>query len=329
MQAPLGEDADVRRRTVFALGAGVLALAAGCGTDDPPIQREIAFVVPGPSGGQNAAFARVMKAVIERRRWAHKVGISSQPGGGGTLAIARFVAAGRQGDLMVADPALLAVAAMDRVTPFAGSTWPLARFAGQWKVLVAAPGSRFRTFDDFAAALLRNPAGPKVAGGATGGPDHLLYGLTAQGLGADTRLLDYASFPDCAQAVEAIVDGRVALGFGGHRDVAAHIRAGRLRPLAVSASQRLAGVDAPTLIESGVRLVYANWWGLLASRRLGETQRDALLALCQAIGESGTWEQACVRNGWTPMLLAGEDFRQWLEAEAGRTKQLLGDLGLL
>ncbi|GAA4588807.1 tripartite tricarboxylate transporter substrate-binding protein [Planotetraspora phitsanulokensis] len=319
----------MRRRSVFALGAGVLALAAGCGTADPPVQREIAFVVPGPSGGQNAAFARVMKALIEHRRWAHKVGVSTRPGGGGTLAIARFVAAGRQGDLMVADPALVAVAAMDRAAPIAGSTWPLARLAGQWEVLVASPASRFRTFDDFAAALLRDPAGPKVAGGATGGPDHLLYGLTAQGLGADTRLLDYASFPNGAQAVDAVVDGRVALGFGGHRDVAAHIRAGRLRPLAVSASARLEGVDAPTLIESGVRLIYANWWGLLASRRLGQPQRDALLALCQAVGESGAWAQACSRNGWTPMLLAGDDFRQWLEAETGRTDKLLGDLGLL
>ncbi|GAA4560312.1 Bug family tripartite tricarboxylate transporter substrate binding protein [Planotetraspora kaengkrachanensis] len=319
----------MRRRSVFALGAGVLALAAGCGTADPPVQSEIAFVVPGPSGGQNAAFARVMKELIEHRRWAHKVGVSARPGGGGTLAIARFVAAGRQGDLMVADPALVSVAVMDRAAPIAGSTWPLARLAGQWEVLVASPSSRFRTFDDFAAALLRDPAGPKVAGGAAGGPDHLLYGLTAQGLGADTRLLDYASFPTGAQAVEAIVDGRVALGFGCHRDVVAHIRAGRLRPLAVSASERIEGVDAPTLVESGVRLVYANWWGLLASRRLGQTQRDALLALCQAIGESNAWGQACARNGWTPMLLAGDDFRMWLEAEAGRTDKLLGDLGLL
>jgi putative tricarboxylic transport membrane protein len=319
----------VRRRTVLVLGAGALALAAGCGTDDPPIQPEIAFVVPGPSGGRSEVFARLMKAVIERRGWARRVGISSQPGGGGTLAIARFFAAGRQSDLMVADPALVAVAAMDRTRPLTGGTRPLAKLAGQWEVLVASPDSSFRTFEDFAAALLRDPTGPKLGGGAAGGPDHLLYGLTAQGLGADVRLLDYTAFADCAQAVAAILDGRMALGFGTQQDGARHIKAGRLRPLAVSSSERLPGVDAPTLIEAGVSLVYANWWGLLGSGGLGDSQRDALLDLLRSVGESAVWSQACAAHGWTPMYLAGDDFRQWLTAEASRTKQVLGDLGLL
>ncbi|GII57421.1 C4-dicarboxylate ABC transporter substrate-binding protein [Planotetraspora thailandica] len=319
----------MRRRTVLALGAGVLALAAGCGTGDPPIQREIDFVVPGPSGGRSERIARLMKAVIERRGWARTVGISSQPGGGGALAISRFFAGGRQSDLMVADPALVAVAAMDRTRPLASGTWPLARLAGQWEVLVAAPGSRFRTFEDFATALLRDPSGPKVGGGVAGGADHLLYGLTAQGLGADVRLLDYTAFADCAQAVAAVLDGRMALGFGAQQDVARHVAAGRLRPLAVSSSERLPGVDAPTFIEAGVSLVYANWWGLLGSRRLDDSQRDALLDLCRSVGESAVWSQACTAQGWAPMYLAGEDFRQWLTAESARTKQVLTGLGLL
>ncbi|MEZ0072428.1 Bug family tripartite tricarboxylate transporter substrate binding protein [Planotetraspora sp. GP83] len=321
----------MRRRAVLVLGAGVAALAAGCGTDGPPSQGDISLVVPGSAGNLCDGFARELKALIEGRKWARSVNIRSRQGdgGSGTPSVARFVAAGRRGDLMVADPALIAVAAMDRARPFAVGASPLARLAGQWEVLVTSPDSRFRTFDDFAAALLRDPSGAKVAGGAPGGADHLLYGLTAQGLGVDLRLLHYTSFGDCSQAVAAMLDGRATIGFGGHGDVARHIAAGRLRPLAVSSPERLAGVDAPTLVESGVRLIYADWFGLLGPGTLGDRERDALLDLCRAVDGSPSWRRACARNGWTPMCLAGDDFRQWLTSEAGRTKRVLGDLGLL
>jgi putative tricarboxylic transport membrane protein len=107
-----------------------------------------------------------------------------------------------------------------------------------------------------------------------------------------------------------------------------HIRAGRLRPLAVSAPERMDRVDAPTLVESGVRLVYANWSGLVGPRTLGGRERDALLDLCRAVGDSPAWHAACARNGWAPMYLGGDDFREWLADESGRIKQVLGELGL-
>lgn len=322
----------VRRRTVLALGA--LALAAGCGTKPPSIQAELSLVVPGDfgglggrGGGRGGGFARELRAVIESRRWARRVEVREQ--GDGFAAFARFIATGRPGDLMVADPALLGAAALRGATAqLVSRTVPLARLTGEWQVLVAGPDSAFRTFDQFAAALLRDPARPRVAGGATGGPDHVLYGLTALGLGADPRLLNYASYGDGAQAVAAMLDGRAAVGIGTHRDVAPHIRAGRLRPLAVSSPERITGLDAPTLMESGVRLVYANWSGLVGTHGLGERKRDALASLCRAVADSPAWARVCARNGWAPMYLDGDDFHRWLANEARRTGRVLDELGL-
>lgn len=104
------------------------------------------------------------------------------------------------------------------------------------------------------------------------------------------------------------------------------MRAGRLRPLAVSSAERLSGVDAPTLSESGVRVVFADWTGLIAPR--GTPEPDALLDLCRAVAGTPGWRRLCERNDWTPMWLDGDDFRQWLAGEARRTALLLNDLGL-
>ncbi|GIH71009.1 Bug family tripartite tricarboxylate transporter substrate binding protein [Sphaerimonospora thailandensis] len=314
----------MRRRTVLVLGA--LALTAGCGTQAPPVQTEISLVVPGGAGGRGDGFARALRAVIESRRWARRVTVREQ--GDGAAALARFVATARSGDLMVADPALLGAAAIRHAMPLVSRTAPLARLAGEWEVLVAARDSSFRTFEEFAAALLRDPAGPRAAGGTAGGPEHVLYGLTALGLGADPRLLNYASYHDRDQAVAAMLDGRAAVGVGAQRDMAPHIRAGRLRPLAVSSPERMAGLDAPTLMESGVRLVYANWSGLVGAQALGERRHDALARLCRAIADSPVWSRLCARNGWVPMYLDGDDFRRWLANEARRTSRVLEELGL-
>jgi putative tricarboxylic transport membrane protein len=314
----------LRRRTALALGLGMIAFAAGCGTRTPQLTKSISLVVAGGRGG---VYAEVLRTLIEGGGLAPAARIRHEPAR--SLALARFAASAGPEEVMVVDPGLVALAAMDRSGPFFGRTVPLARLAGEWEVLVVPPWSVFRTFDDFAAALLRDPGGPAVAGGAEGGADHVLYGLTARGLGADTRPLRFVPYPDYAQAVAAMLDGRAAAGLGGHRDLAAYIRSGSLRPLAVSSAQRLDGLDAPTLIESGVRLEYANWTGLLGSAQLTEHDEAALIDLCHAIADLPAWRECCDERGWAPLFLAGDDFRKWLANEVIRTKDILGDFGLL
>ncbi|KAA9380427.1 hypothetical protein F5972_04505 [Microbispora cellulosiformans] len=322
----------MRRRTVLALG--VLALAGGCGTPAPRYRGEISLLVPGPPECWGDGVARSLKSLIEARRWARRVLITRDVRSGAP-AVGRF-AMGRTDRLLVADPLLLADCALGHapvdtrgdVGSFVARTVPLARLAGEWQVLVASPGSGYRTFEQVAAALLNTPERVKVAGGPDRGPGHLLLGLTARGLGADPRLAAYEAFDSPARAVAAVAEGTTALAFGGRGDVAAHVRAGRLRPLAVSSPERLPGLDAPTLAESGVRVAYANWTGLLAPLGVTAIERDALTDLCRAVVDSPAWLRLCERNGWTPMWLAGEEFRQWLTGEARRTALLLDDLGI-
>jgi putative tricarboxylic transport membrane protein len=307
----------------------MLALIAGCVPGNLAFAQVISLVVPAPPGGRSEAFAKALKALIESRRLARSVQIHNRSAGDGRLALVEFAGTRQPNDLMVTGPGLVAVAAMNRASALIGTTSPLARLAGEWQVLVVPKDSRFRTFDELASSLLRDPSNPRLAGQGTGGPDHVLYGLIAQGLGVDARLLDYVGFADSAQVVTAMLDGRVAIGLGSCTELGGQIRAGRLRPLAVSSSQRLSGLDAPTLMESGVRLEYANWKGLLGPGMLSERERAALLDLCRLIGDGPGWQEACTRNGWASMYLAGDDFQQWLTNETRRTKAVLKDLGLL
>ncbi|WP_157522205.1 Bug family tripartite tricarboxylate transporter substrate binding protein [Herbidospora cretacea] len=306
----------MRRREFLLWGAGIAALAAGCGADPRPLGVPLSLVVPAAVGGQDDRFAHELRTVVRERGLAHAVDVTTCDGHRTTI---RGFAEGRSsGRLLVAGPALVNTA----------GTVPLARMAGEWAVVVAPMGTEIRDFDGLAATLRRSTGSILMGGRTYGGADHVLCGLIAKGLGADPRLVDYAAFPDKDGLIGALLEGRVAAGVGGVAQLAPQIRAGRIRALAVSAPERLPEVDAPTLMESGVRHIHADWRGLLAPGTLREEDRAHLLDICRGVSTSAEWSASCHRHHWAPLYLDGPDFRDWLRVETTRSRDILTDLGI-
>jgi putative tricarboxylic transport membrane protein len=318
----------MRRRQVLALGTGLLALAAGCGsaTDSRKLaSMPLSVVVPGPYGGDSDRVARSLKGVAEREALAGGVQVVNRPA---HAALTEFARARTTGRLLMAEPELVAtVRAVRPAGAFSGTT-PLARLCGEWEVLVVPVTSRLASFGAFADAMRRDPAALAVAGRAAGCVDHVLFGMLAQSLGVDARLLQYVAYPSSEEAITALEGGRVGAVLSSHAGVRRRVQSGELQVLAVSSPDRIQGVEAPTLLECDVHLYCANWRGLLGVGRLPDDDRDALIGLCHELAESARWRETCARNGWTPLYLEGEEFRQWLRIESARLSRALGDLGL-
>ncbi|GII80301.1 C4-dicarboxylate ABC transporter substrate-binding protein [Sphaerisporangium rufum] len=312
---------------MLALGAGLVALAAGCGTEGGPRRPAAArfsMVVAGPYGGGADRLGRFIKGDAEQAALVAGLDVVNRPD---RTALGEFVGPRPPGRLLIAEPAMIAtMPGGRRAGAFAGTT-PLARLCGEWELLVVPAGSRLRSFDAFADVLRRDPARLVLAGRAAGGVDHMLFGLLAESLGVDPRLLRYAPHSSTGQAVAALAAGRVAAVVAGRAGLGARLRAGDLRVLAVSAPHRLGGVDAPTLLECDVHLYYADWRALIGTGRLPAADQDALTRMCREITSSARWRRMCRHNGWSPIYLDGEDFRQWLRVECARLGRVLDDLG--
>ncbi|MEW9549078.1 tripartite tricarboxylate transporter substrate-binding protein [Nonomuraea sp. NPDC050783] len=206
---------------------------------------------------------------------------------------------------------------------------PLARLAGDVEVVVVPDDSRFKDFGDFAAHLLARPDGTLLAGGPQGAPDHLLFGLIAKGIGADTRQVDYTGYPSGQEAVAALLSGKAVAAAGVLADWGESIGRGRVRALAVSCAHRVPEVDAPTLLESGVRVDFADWAAAFGPDGMPEEGREAAVRMCEEVTSSTGWLAACRAAGWVSIPLGGDDFRLWLASEVERTRAVLSDLGLL
>ncbi|MFI7537710.1 Bug family tripartite tricarboxylate transporter substrate binding protein [Streptosporangium sp. NPDC049376] len=325
----------MHRRRFLALALGVM-VAGGCGDMGGPgagWARRLTIVAPVVRGRRWDQAAHALAAILTGERMAGAVEVSGA-GAQGMAALTAFAAAvggpfAREGRVFLAGvPMLAGGETADADSVLAAST-PLARLAGDWSVLAVSPNSLLRTFEDFVAALRRDPARLVVGGGAGGGSDHVLYGMIGKCLGVDVRLMEYAGYPTESEAVEALHEGRVAALLGSAGSLLPKIATGRLMPLAVSSGERIDGIDAPTLMEREVRLEYADWCGVLGPRAMSPDDRDGAVALCDRIDASPRWQAVCAANGWHRAYLSGDDFRRWLVTETRRTRAVLNELGLL
>jgi putative tricarboxylic transport membrane protein len=98
--------------------------------------------------------------------------------------------------------------------------------------------------------------------------------------------------------------------------------------LAVTSGERVPGVDAPTLRESGVPLEFANWRGFVAPPGLSRSERARLVSLVSRMHDSPSWRAAAEANGWTDDFLTGPAFGNFLTEESHRVRRLMARLGL-
>ncbi|MGI5272607.1 Bug family tripartite tricarboxylate transporter substrate binding protein [Nonomuraea sp. CA-218870] len=298
----------MRRRRFLAAGLGVAACVAGCG-DRPADRVAGAYEIHAAS----EQWVRVAEAFTRTAREA-----GYPVGGAGPVSTLTIIGL----------PALAAAELNAAESPLHGVT-PLARLAGEVEVVLVAQNSGFTAFDAFGARLRADPAGTPLAGGPQGTPDHLLFGLIAQGLGADTRQMNYTGYPGADEAAGALLAGRAAAATGPLAGWRPYIDRGRVRVLAVSCADRFPGLDAPSLLESGVRVDFANWCAAVGPGDMPAAARDAAVGMCEEVAGSPGWRQACREGGWTPIPLGGDRFAAWAASEVRRTRAVLRDLGLL
>ncbi|MER6948523.1 tripartite tricarboxylate transporter substrate-binding protein [Nonomuraea sp. NPDC000554] len=301
----------MRRRRFFALGWGA-ALLAGCGTEyaaTGTVGPRARFAIG--AGGER--WARVAATLVRCAREAGYAVTSQAP-------VTKVTVTGL--------PAL-AAADMNNGLSLLDTATPLARLTGDVEVVVVPATSRFRNFDEFGAHLVAQPDQTQLAGGRQGGPDHLLFGLIAKGLGADARKVDYTGYRNSAAAATALLGGKATAAAGTLADWRPSIDGHQVRVLAVSSAERAVGLDAPTLLESGVRVDFADWCAAVGPDSMSDDSRAAAIQMCDDVCGSRAWQAACRAGGWNPIPLSGDDFEKWLTSEIDRTRAVLRDLGLL
>jgi putative tricarboxylic transport membrane protein len=313
------------------LCASVLALATLTASNAPaqPVLEELRIIAPAAPGGGWDQTARVMQQALQRAGIVTTPVVENVPGAAGTIGLARFVGAERgNGDVVLVSGLIMLGGIVTYESPVTLSdAVPVARLTGEYEALAVPTASPFRSLDDLLAAFKSEPEAISWGGGSIGGSDQILAGLIAAAVGVEPRRVNYIGFSGGGEALAAILGGQVSVGVNGLAEFAAQVEAGTLRILAVSSTERLPGVDAPTLRERGVDVELENWRSVVAPPGLAAGERARIEAAVDALVRSSEWREMLARYRWLDRYLAGDEFAAFVAAEERRVREILRELG--
>jgi putative tricarboxylic transport membrane protein len=192
-----------------------------------------------------------------------------------------------------------------------------------------AKDSPYQTLADLIAAWKANPSKVSVGGGSSpGGPDHLLPMQLAAAVGIDAKKVNFVSYDGGGDLLPAILGNKLGFATSGTGEYLDQIKSGAVRVLATTGAQRLPSVDAKTLKEQGVDLVFTNWRGVVAPPGIDAAAKDQWVKAFDTMHASAEWKAALAKNGWSDAYLSGQEFSTFLTQQDQRVSGTLTQLGL-
>lgn len=303
--------------------AGAMAL--------PAFAADYTIIAPANPGGGWDQTARSMQTAMQQEGISSNVQVQNVPGAGGTIGLAQFAnqSKGNPNSLIVGGYVMVGAILTNKAPVTLKDVTPIARLTGEYEAIVVPASSPLQTIGDLVDALKKDPGSVSWGGGSAGGTDHIAVGLIAKAAGVDPTKINYIAFSGGGEALAAILGSQVTAGISGYGEFESQVKSGTLRLLAVTSAERLAGVEAPTLKESGIDVVVENWRMVAAAPGLSAEQEAAVSADVEKLVKSASWQEILKTKGWQDSYLSGDAFKAQLEKDIAATEGVLKDIGLV
>jgi tripartite-type tricarboxylate transporter receptor subunit TctC len=315
----------MKPQVVCALVALTLpAIFTGAAYAEYP-ERNVAVVVPFPPGGASDVTARLTgnklaerlgkSVIIENRAGANgglgATGVKSAVPDGYTLLIGSI-------GVYAINPVLYKNLKYDPLKDFD----LLSLLVRTPNVLVTSPDFPVNSASDLIAHLKKNPNQVTFASSGIGSSDHLTAALFWQKTGTSGVHVPYKGG---GPAINDLMGGHANASFQNLGAVAQHIKAGKLKALAVTGEKRaLALPDVPTAAEAGISdLVVYSWQAAAAPKSLPADVRAKLESEITAAVSSPDVKKQFNDIGFDVVGSNGPQFREFLVGETQRWKKVV------
>jgi tripartite-type tricarboxylate transporter receptor subunit TctC len=308
-----------RRRAVAALAlalASPLALAQASAWPTRPVT----LIVPFPAGGGTDAFARPLAATLAKNLGKQFV-IDNKGGAGGTLGAGIAARAAPDGYTLFMGAVHHAIAPSmypkldyNIETDFV----PIGLISSVPQVIVVhaqrVPVADYKAFVEY---VRKNPGKLNYASAGNGTSHHLageLYKLQTQ------TFITHIPYRGAGPALQDLISGQVDIMFDGLGSSAAHIKAGRIKALAVASDKRAPGFpDVPATAELGLPgYQVATWYGLWAPKGTPKDIVERIQAELRKALNSDELKLAWTGIGSNTPDLYGEAYGRFVSAEIKR-----------
>jgi tripartite-type tricarboxylate transporter receptor subunit TctC len=241
----------------FLFATALVATSPVAAQDYP--KKQIDLIVPFAAGGTTDNVARLIAQRFSES-WSQTVIVNNRPGGGSTIGHAVVARAPADGHTLLVTTISFAISAVMQKLPFdpIKDFAPITELASLPLILVVHPSLPATNLKEFIALAKSKPAGWDFASSGVGTSPHLAAEMFKSMAGID---LVHVPYKGNAEAMNAFLGGHIKIYFALVPAVLQHIKAGTLRPLAVTTEKRLSYLpDVPTIAESGFPGYEINSW---------------------------------------------------------------------
>jgi tripartite-type tricarboxylate transporter receptor subunit TctC len=305
------------------LGVLLFALVltvSGASADEPYPARPVTIVNPFPPGGLADLTGRPLAAAMERIL-KQPVVVVNKPGAAGAVGMQSVAVAKPDGyTIVITVPAITTLPEVDALfgrtpTITRDQFVPLARINADPTILVVNAELPWKSVKEVLDDARRRPGEITFSSSGIYGASHTPMEMLLQAAGG----LKMRHLPTAGggPATTAVLGNHAQLWMSPPGVAAPHIKAGKLRPLAVTGASRHAYFpEVPTLRELGYDVEYYLWIGLFGPRNLApeptRVLRDAVRKAVQEPDFKGAMDKIQVPIAYQD----ADEFKAWWDQEA-------------
>lgn len=305
------------------LAIGIVSMAPAAWAKDAYPDRPVKIVVPYPPGGTTDLLARAVAArltdslkqtfIVENRGGAS--------GSIGTDAVARAAPDGYT--------LLMGTISTHGINPAIGKVpydpikdfQPITDVADTPNVLTVNPDTPFKTLGDVLKAARAKPGSITFGSTSPGGSPHMSGELLKALTGTD---LVHVPYKGGGPMLIDLMGGQIQLGFDNLPSSMPHIKAGKIRPIAVTTTERWPQApEIPTIAESGVQgYEVSAWFGLLAPAGTPKPIVEQLQKAVAGILKMPEVSAQLLELGAKPVGNTPEQFAAMIDAELQKWRKV-------
>lgn len=313
----------VRAFTTITLAACVCSAAAQS-YPTRPVKLVVGFT---PGGGVDIN-ARLLAGKLSDLL-GQQVIVDNKPGAGTNIANEFVARAAPDGYTLLMNTSAVTInMALHKNPPFntLRDFAPVAVFSDSQNIMVVNATKSFKSPAEVIAVARARPGALTYGSAGAGSTQHLTGELFKLQTKTDVLHIPYKG---SAPALAALMAGEVDMVFINVPAILQHVKSRRLRPLAAAGAKRSEIMpDVPTLKESGVDLVMALWYGVLAP---AGTPKEIVAKLANAINQAAfapDIKQRLLDQGAEPVGNTPDQFGAMLREEVSRWAEVVKAAGI-
>ncbi len=292
--------------------------------------KSVRFVVPFAPGGSSEIIARSVAAELTKQL-GQTVYVENKPGGAGTIAMQEVAASPPDGHTII-----LGHVGTLAVNPYAMKKHPydvdkafvpVALLAIVPNIFVVCPDVPAKNFKEFVDYAKKNPGKLNYGSAGNGSAGHLAFEYLKSAAGL---FVVHVPYRGTGPQLQDLLTCRTEASSAGAPALMGHIKAGKLRAIAVGTPQRIPSLpDVPTVAEMGYPgFETSQWYGVMVPAGTPKPVVDRMAAEINKALKSSAITQRFAQDDAAPGQGGPEAFAAFIKKEQARWEQVVKRAGI-